>query len=342
MNPSSRPLSPAEIDAVAADWIVRREGGWSDPERGEFERWRASDPRHHAAVERLDQAWTLLERPRDAGRADEMVRALAARAQRRRRRTAAVALACVGLFAAGVAWQSRRRETDAAHSAAVLVMPEKRVLPDGGTIELKPGAEVAVDYSGELRRVALLRGEALFHVAENKQRPFVVTAGGVDVRAVGTAFLVALGGQAVDVVVTHGRVAVEKPAAPDTDSASRDLTSAAPSISTLVDAGNRVMVERTHAAVSEVMAVSAAEMTDRLAWCGPRVEFTDTALGEAVALINRHSRLRLVVADPVLAKLPVNGLFRVDNTETLVRLLEAGFGVEAERSGDTITLRRRR
>jgi ferric-dicitrate binding protein FerR (iron transport regulator) len=50
--------------------------------------------------------------------------------------------------------------------------------------------------------------------------------------------------------------------------------------------------------------------------------------------------LRLVIDDPALAKIPVNGRFRADNTETLVRLLEAGFGVRAERLGDTITLRR--
>ena len=112
---------------------------------------------------------------------------------------------------------------------------------------------------------------------------------------------------------------------------------------TLVDAGRRVTVPLVpEMAAPEILSVSSTEMTERLAWCGPRVEFKDTALADAVTLMNRHSKLRLSIDDPALAKLPVNGLFRVDNTETLVRLLEAGFGVQAERHGDTITLRKAR
>lgn len=334
MNTGSRPHSLSDIDAIASDWVVRRDSGLTAAERSEFETWQSADPRHRAALERLGQTWSLLEHPRNAGRGDEMVRALSARAHRRRRRTAAAAVAMVGLLVAGLGWQVTRDEGAASYRGAQLVLPEKRVLPDGGTVELKPGAEISVDYAGAWRRVTLHQGEALFHVAENPARPFVVTAGGVDVRAVGTAFLVAMGGREVDVVVTHGRVAVERAAVTET---------AAP-VATLVDAGNRVTVERvqTVAAAAAVVEISPTEMAERLAWSGPRVEFSDTPLADAVALMNRHSKVRLVIDDPALAKIPVNGVFRVDNTETLVRLLEAGFGVRAERADGIITLRKAR
>ena len=335
--------SPAEIDATASDWIVRRESGLSHAERNEFEHWEAADPRHRAALDRLGQTWSLLERPRHAGRGEEMVQALLARATRRRRRTAFASMALLGFFVAVLGWRTSHSGRDSNRNAVVLVTPEKRVLPDGGTVELKPGAEIAVNYGGDLRRVTLRKGEALFQVAENKERPFVVTAGGINVRAVGTAFLVALGGRQLDVVVTRGRVAVEEPARAMPDADRRVAAPPAPPFSTLVDAGMRVTVEMArHSAAPEVVAISPLEMTKLLAWCEPRVEFSDMALADAVALMNRHSKLQLVIDDPALAKLPVNGLFRADNTETLVRLLEAGFGVRAERSGDTITLRKAR
>lgn len=342
MNRARRQSTPAEIDAIASDWIVRSDSGLSEADRDALERWRAADPRHQAALDRHGQAWSLLERPRHARRGSEMVRALSARATRRRRRVAGTVVTLLVFFAGAFSWRATREEPASNRFVAQLVLPEKRILPDGGTVELKPGAEISVDYSGSLRRVTLRKGEALFHVAENKDRPFVVTAGGVDVRAVGTAFLVAMGGGEVDVMVTHGQVAVEKPALAPHEPGTDLVPSPAP-FSTLVNAGRRVTVPMVREmAAPEILSVSPTEMTERLAWCGPRVEFKDTALSDAVALMNRHSKLRLKIDDPALAKLPVNGLFRVDNTETLVRLLEAGFGVQAERRGDTVTLRKAR
>ena len=70
---------------------------------------------------------------------------------------------------------------------------EQRTLEDGSVVEsLNRGAEIAVNFTPGERRVALLKGEANFEVAKNKERPFIVSAGGVDVRAVGTAFNVRL------------------------------------------------------------------------------------------------------------------------------------------------------
>ena len=339
MNRKPRQPSPAEIDAIASDWIVRAESGLDVTERAALEEWRTSDPRHGAALDQHAQAWSVLESPRRNGRGGEMVHSLAARARRRRqRRLAGAVVAVAGIFVVALGWRASQAEANGTNFVAQLVVPQKQILPDGGSVELKPGAEISVDYSGELRRVTLRRGEALFEVAENKARPFVVTAGGVDVRAVGTAFLVAMGSREVDVVVTHGRVAVER-VAPEPAIRGPAAPSMA-TVSTFVDAGSRVTLEiEEQRAAPEVVAVSSNEMQERLAWCGPRVEFSDTTLADAVSLMNRHSKLKLVVADPALAKLRVNGLFRVDNTETLVRLLEASFGVQAERSADSVILR---
>jgi transmembrane sensor len=262
--------------------------------------------------------------------------ALALRSRRRRqRRMAGATLALMGSFLLALGWRARRTEETSPHFVAQLVVPQTQTLPDGGSVELKPGAEMRVDYSGEFRRVTLRRGEALFHVAENKTRPFVVTAGGVDVRAVGTAFLVALGSREVNVVVTQGQVAVERVPLEPVEAPSRSTAS------TLVAAGSRVTIEISQDGTApEVALVSSRELQELLVWRGPRVEFSDTTLADAVSLMNRHSKLKMVVADPALAKIRVNGLFRVDNTEALVRLLEASFGVHVERSADVIILRR--
>ena len=44
----------ADLDQQAANWVIRlNEGHLSEREQQQFERWKAADPRHVAAFERL-------------------------------------------------------------------------------------------------------------------------------------------------------------------------------------------------------------------------------------------------------------------------------------------------
>ncbi len=344
---SSHPerVRSAAIEDAASDWVVRREGNFSAAEERTYRRWIAADARHAEAIARLEKTWALLSRPRMAGRADEMTVALQARVARRRRRRTGAALATLLLILSGGAvWRELTPERPFPPAAnAVVIVAQRQILSDGTVVELRPGAEIRSDYSGPLRRVALRRGEAVFHVAKDAHRPFVVTAAGVELRAVGTAFAVQVADDGVEVVVTEGQVAVERPMpAPAATESTTSPPPPPPAYSTLLDAGNRISLDLLPgAAAPQVVEISAAEIAERLAWRAPRIEFSNTPLAEAVALMNRHATVQLIVDDAKLAGVPVNGLFRADNTDALVRLLEASFGVSSERRGNTITLRRR-
>jgi len=54
---------------------------------------------------------------------------------------------------------------------------------------------------------------------------------------------------------------------------------------------------------------------------------------------NRYNRHKLVIADPRLAARRFGGTFAVGDHEELVRLLEANFGVMAERGATATRLR---
>ena len=209
----------------------------------------------------------------------------------------------------------------------IVSAPSRQTLPDGSVVELRDGADISVDFSGPLRRVTLVRGEAHFAVAKDFTRPFVVTAAGVSVRAVGTAFAVQMSAATVEVLVTEGRVAVDPAATPD-----------APPLA-LVEAGHLAIATPINA---QVTAIAEAQMTYRLAWRVPRVEFSATPLSEAVLLLNRYSAVRLSLADDSLAGLRISGLVRADNADALVRLLVANYEVAAIPQGEhEIVLRRR-
>lgn len=263
--------------------------------------------------------------------------------QRRRRRVAAGSLV-VALVAAGLLWRGwhgEQQPSGAAHeiiaaTRSAVLLPEQRLLADGSKVDLKPGAEVRVAYSETARIVALLRGEAHFEVMKDARRPFIVQVGGVEVRAVGTAFSVQLETRQVDVLVTEGRVAVERaPAAIGIPSESAMAATPRP-ILALVEAGRRVVIERDAPAATMppvIDQLSTTEIDDRLAWRAPRLDFTRTPLADALPLLNRYSRTRISLGDPALGNVRLSGILRADNIETLLRLLEAEHGLRAEWHG---------
>lgn len=212
------------------------------------------------------------------------------------------------------------------------------VLADGSIVELKARAEVEVDFSGALRRVRLKRGMAFFDVAKDPARPFVVTAEGLEVRAVGTAFAVQLAAQKVEVLVTEGRVRVDRPLEPE--------GSAPPALQpvAMMEAGEALVVDLKPEAgpPPEIFPLGVPALQARLDWRAPTVEFSATPLSEVVAVVNRHARQPLVLAEPGLGRLRISGFMRADNTTALLRLIELELGLVAEPRADGATLLRAR
>lgn len=337
-----------DIEAAASAWIARRDAGMTHGEVEEFRRWKAN-PRHARALARHENTWSFFDRSSETGEGASLVREVRVRVARRRRvRMGAMLAAASALVVAALVLRRPLRPTvplasPIATTAAVL-LPETRVLPDGSTVELKPGTDLAMEFTGHARRISLRRGEAHFQVTKDPDRPFVVEAAGVEVRAIGTAFAVEMDQAAVAVLVTEGRVAVDRNAGPAPGRATIEAIApkpAQPQALGAVDAGNRLVVEiGSSAAAPTIVPISAQEAAERLVWRAPRLEFTGARLAEAVALINRHNRVQLEIDDPAIADLEVSGFFRSDNTDAFLRLLERGLGVTSHPRGDIIGLRK--
>ncbi|MGH7944343.1 MAG: FecR family protein [Opitutaceae bacterium] len=314
-------------------------------------------PRHRNALQRFDSAWAALDRPANRGTIDCVLADLATLARRqRRRRLASVATVCLLLIGGVSGWRVAPVQPGSAaaptqSSNAVVLLPARQILPDGSVVELKAGAEIAADFTPAFRRIVLRRGAAYFQVTKNALRPFIVEASGVQIRAVGTAFCVELGKTEIDVVVAEGRVAVEKSkdiAALATGSLPGAVASDSAPLA-FVEAGNRVAVSVAAQSLvsASVTPVPANQLNQRLAWRAPRLEFTGTPLSEAVALLNKHADsargIRFVIEDASIAKEQISGLFRADNADAFVGLLEAGFDIKAGRRSETeIILRKAR
>jgi transmembrane sensor len=329
-----------DIDARAAQWLVRRDQGEAAGDNdGGFERWLAADARHRTAYLRLELAWRQADRlrnlrPLDGAVDPDLLRTHVPSAASPRppgagsgvgdvsflpapRRLAfAATLAAAAIVAwwlvAATGWQTYATEIGGY---------QRVLLADGTVVELNTGTELKVRLTDDHRRVRLLRGEAAFKVAREAHRPFDVTAADATIRAVGTAFNVRVrNANSVEVVVTEGRVAVTRGAPPRERS---DAADAVPTLSageSAASAGDGLVVRK----------VAPVEVQRRLAWQAGELIFQGESLAQAVAEFNRYNRRQLVIADAALEALQVGGNFRATDPESFVGALERSFGIRVE------------
>ncbi len=338
MNPAGKSDSAIRrIRREAADWVVRRDDGLSATEQDRFLQWLSADARHREWFARQSGNWTAIDGLvdwRPAHSAEPNPHLLARRPPRRWRVPAAVAFAAAACLA--VFFGLRPASPPDAHSQSLL---ERRVLADGSVAELNRGAEVEVRYTATQRRLTLLRGEARFAVQKDPARPFLVSAAGVEVRAVGTEFNVSLLRQTVEVTVTGGQVRVSPAAASAQEGSDAPaVTAAAP----LLGRGQRARVARSAPeAAPEISAVSDDELRRLGAWQPQLLDFSAAPLRVVVAEFNRVNRRQLVLLDAALGEMPVVASFRSDNLDGFVELLVRTAGVAVEHRTETeIALRR--
>jgi transmembrane sensor len=338
MAPDSRakPAPSREALKIASDWLSRRDVGLTPEESRQLAAWRNASPDHAAAWAEVQSVWHAFDVTSHPHVAATLLRELGVRRRRRRTRAYGLsAVACAAAIAAVFTFRptpSPAPTNSAAVAQSIITRPERRVLADGSVIELNNGAEIAVHYSAARREVWLLHGEAHFAVAKNPSRPFIVTAGGVTARAVGTQFEVNLSSHATAVLVTEGRVAVGR-LDPNSDTAPTAVT-------VMLDAGARVSIPTDTATrlLPPPESVSAGDEDRIQAWRGPRLTLSNTALSDAVVALNRENRTQISIQSESLAQMRLSGVFRADNAEGFVRLLEESYGVKVERQGDRVVL----
>jgi transmembrane sensor len=306
------------IDAQAAAWVARLQGdapaGHLD---GALKLWLDANPTHQAAFERATEIWALLPGAalcRDAEAKWASGSARPVRASPARWVWQPLALAASLVLVVGLsAWLWLA----APHQRYATATGEQKVatLADGSRIALNTDSQLDVAYDPRTRHIRLDRGEAMFEVAHNAERPFIVTAGTKQVRAVGTAFIVRRIGSDVIVTLVQGKVAV-------TDTA-RTATRA-----TYLTPGERLTAPASGTARMDRQSPEAAT-----AWRRGQAVFADTPLASAVADLNRYGGPGIVIDDPAVSRLPISGVFATNDTEEFVRAVALLHGLHVQQQG---------
>ncbi len=336
----------SRLDEVAAEWLFERDEGFAAERAKEFQHWCNRDPRHAAAVARVESMLGLLdETPEFRGAIEARVprsvlppkAALAASSRRINHRPWAWAAGLAAALVLGTmaGWIAVSRSSTAEVFAADGSEPRRVALADGSVVDLNSNSNLQVKFSEGQRRITLDAGEAHFQVARNAARPFIVSANGVSVRAVGTAFNIRIEGGKVEVLVTEGKVEVDR------QSTMEWFGRSAPIIP-ILSAGNRTQIVTSLETAPTVEALGSEKIHSLLSWQDRMTGFTDVPLREMVARINRCSSIQLVFENSELGDRRIGGVIALNQPEAFVHFLEQYGDIIAERRGNEIFLRRAR
>jgi transmembrane sensor len=251
---------------------------------------------------------------------------------------------------------------------------------DGSTVELNSRSKIRVKYSKRERDVDLLEGQALFHVAHDAGRPFIVAVGATRVRAVGTQFDVYKRSNETVVTVVEGRVAVYSTRARQ-DSASAPNIALAQTHSSSANAGSSSTATASNAAVSassssshsageglvtpglapdtgssfllaagEQLTVTAdaaqknanSNIAGATAWREREIVFESASLSDVAEEFNRYNQRQLVIEDPALHGFHISGIFSSTDPDSLIRFLRQRPGMKVTETSGEIRVERTR
>jgi transmembrane sensor len=308
------------------DWeqLGRYLAGESSPdEAATIQRWLHDHPRDAEVIAELDSAGrkAVVSAHVDVEAALARVKARV-RSQSRTivRRFMGFAAAAVLLLSIGIfmSWRSR------SEAPVATVRTYSTGVGQRNSVELEDGSRITMGPASRIEvrgRDVVLAGEAFFDVEHDDERPFVVRAGDVVIRDLGTEFTVHNDpSEPVRVVVQEGAV---------------ELTGAGASTATL-HPGDVGIVTRT----GVVQAERGAATADDLAWTEGRLLFRNAPVGELGADLRRWYGVELRVTDSTLLNRHFTGSFVAG--EPVSRVLDAiaiALGARVEVQGDTAFVR---
>lgn len=316
--------SATRIEQRAAEWLEQRVfGRWAESDAAALDTWLQDSLNHQVAFYRLEFSWdrtarlsalrSNLPRTSKAKSRDWIghVKLMAAA-------VAVAALCAGGVYEYAFVPQGTTYATDIGGRKIL-------ILPDGSQIELNTNTSVHLAADDIGRKVWLTKGEAFFQVHHDAAHPFTVMVGDHVITDLGTKFLVRRQSGGTTVSLIEGSARVEG-IGPDAKAQATDLKP-----------GD--VARATHASIS-VSHAQIAKLEAELGWRHGVLIFHDTSLAAAAAEFNRYNRQQLIVSDPAVGKLTVDGTFPSARVETFARLARDVLGLRVESKGDQIVIAR--
>lgn len=318
------------IDDEASLWLVRLDNGsLSRQDKKDFKVWLAVDKRHLVALKAMADVWNdmdeVLSMITDEGSSENISLWPILTPVFK-----PLMLAASVSFFAVLLWLTVPEGVQKNSYATVIGQQLDTTFADGSTIHLNTNTVIETEFSKDKRIIKLIQGEALFEVAHDPNRPFIVYAGDRLVQAIGTKFVVHIKSENIQVTVTDGKVKMSKVATDTPLSDIKELND------TVVQAGDVFIVKGERVITNNDQApilthIKTENLQHELSWLDGKLIFDNETLFDVIEEINRYLDITIVLKDPSLHALRMSGRFDLGDSEALIEAIELSFNIESQR-----------
>ncbi len=309
---------------IAIQWFLRLQQMEMDhPDRTKFEAWLIADVNNQVAFAEVENLWSKLDSPSET---KQLATALDQQTflNPKRFKTSASIISIVVILSVSLfsyqSWQAR--PTMQLVATTEIGQTNSRLLDDGSKVMLNANSDVEVVYYRNQRTVHLKRGEAIFEVVPDSNRPFVVDSGKAKVTVLGTRFAVNRLKQLVRISVDHGRVQVENNQANQSNPASLILTDGQ-----VAEIDNNALPKRIDRLAS-----------DAFGFENGFIIFKDAGLDEIAETLSRYRKIQVEAIIQGHDKAHVTASIRTNNIEKFIGNLPDMAQVKVNKSTDKIKL----
>ena len=318
-----------KIDDDASLWLVRLDNGnLSEQSRKELKAWLTADERHQVALKSMADVWhdmdnvLMMINDESSSKSVSLWPVLTPVLK-------PFLLAASVSFLAIIIWVTMPLSVDK-HSYATLIGQQMdTTFEDGSIVHLNTNSHIETEFSDEKRIIKLIKGEALFEVAHDPNRPFIVYAGDRLVQAIGTKFVVHLESENIQVTVTDGKVKMSKVAFDTTLNDIKELNSATILKDDIFIAKGEKVVAASNQ-TPKLTQVKAENIERELSWLDGKLVFDNERLFDVIKEINRYDDIEIVLKDPSLHNIRISGRFDLGDSEALIEAIELSFNIKSQ------------
>jgi transmembrane sensor len=330
-------IQAPDLIEEAVDWLVKLRGGnLSEAETHAFADWLSKDAAHTDAFAKAEDlfnrmvSYAKLPRPTDVEPKPLENKPSPAKITVPKQTVKSwlaipLALAAAWLIAIGLVLPNQSSLLDSLLSDYHTQTGETRniQLADGSHLLLNTNTAVSVNYQSSQRLITLHHGQVRFTVANDALRPFEVKADALVVRALGTIFdIYRKQADSIEVTVQeHAVVAsIQKASDQTQDNHSSQVT---------VQSGQQ-LIYQGDGTLPQPVTVNLSQVS---AWQQHRLFINNRPLSELIEELNRYRMGRIYLADDQLKKLPVTGVFPLDDPEDVLSSIQKVLALQETRLG---------
>jgi transmembrane sensor len=333
MNTSNKviPIHTANtIDDEASIWLVRLDNGnLANRSRKELKAWLSADKRHQVALKAMADIWSDMDEVLimiNGDNSSDNVSLWPILTPVFKPLLMAASVCFLVFFM----WVSIPLDVEKNSYVTLKGQQLDARFDDGSIVHLNTNSHIETEFSDDKRIIILIRGEVLFEVAHDPDRPFIVYAGDRLVQAIGTKFVVHLKSENIQVTVTDGKVKMSKVALNTTLNDIKELNSATiQADDVFIAKGEKVIAGSNQ--IPKFTYIEPENIKRELSWIDGKLIFENEKLIDVIKEVNRYVDIEIVLKDPSLHNIGISGRFDLGDSEALIEAIELSFNIKSQR-----------